>query len=85
MGINIRDNEGNAEAFVRRYQGVPYPSFSDQDGSLVLELQRVVNDARSLPVTIILDKQHRVAAAIYGPTTADHARRTSSEPLERES
>lgn len=68
MGINTRDNEANAVAFVRS-QGIPYPSFSDQDGSLVLDLQRVVNMA-ALPVTVVLDKEGRVAAAIYGPTTA---------------
>jgi len=68
MGINTRDNEGNAQAFVRS-QSIPYPSFSDQDGDLVLQMSRVVNMS-SLPVTVILDKQHRVAAAIYGPTTA---------------
>ena len=55
-----------------RVQNIPYPSFSDQDGSLVLELQRVVNMS-SLPVTVVLDKEGRVAAAIYGPVDGDHA------------
>jgi peroxiredoxin len=82
MGINTRDNEGNAQAFVRA-EGIPYPSFSDQDGALVLQMSRVVNMS-SLPVTVILDKQHRVAAAIYGPTTATTIE-AIVKPLERES
>lgn len=81
MGIDIRDNEGNAEAFIRSYH-VPYPSFFTQDSSLLLGLQRVTS-VPSPPVTIILDKQHRVAASIYGATTAITLR-DIIRPLERE-
>jgi thiol-disulfide isomerase/thioredoxin len=81
LGINTRDNEGNAAAFVRA-EGVPYPSFADQDGRLVLQLQRVL-DISGLPVTVVLDRQHRVAAAIYGPTTAITIEEIV-KPLERE-
>lgn len=81
LGINTRDNEGNAESFVRAHD-IPYPSFSDQDGALVLRLGQVVPVA-AMPSTFILDKHHRIAAVIYGPTTAitleDIVR-----PLERE-
>jgi thiol-disulfide isomerase/thioredoxin len=80
LGINTRDNEGNAEAFVRA-QHIPYPSFSDQDGSLVLDMQHVL-PMSSLPITVILDRQHRVAAAIYGPTSAVTIE-DIAKPLER--
>jgi thiol-disulfide isomerase/thioredoxin len=82
FGINTRDNEGNAEAF-EQSQRVPYPSFFDQDGTLVLDMQQIVN-MRSLPVTVVLDAQGRVAAAVYGPTTAITIKDIVS-PLERES
>ena len=82
MGINTKDVAANAEAFVR-VQKIPFPSFSDQDGSLVLELQRVVNMS-SLPITVVLDKEGRVAAAVYGPTTATTLK-DITQPLERES
>jgi thiol-disulfide isomerase/thioredoxin len=82
FGINTRDNEGSAEAF-EQSQRIPYPSFSDQDGSLVLQMQQVVN-MRSLPVTVVLDARGRVAAAVYGPTTATTIKDIVS-PLERES
>lgn len=82
MGIDIRNDEGSAEAFIRRYD-VPYPSFFDQDSSLLLQLQRVV-PVPGQPVTIILDKKHRVAASIYGSTTAITLQ-VIIKPLERES
>lgn len=81
MGINIRDNESDAESFVRTH-GIPYPSFFDQAGDLRLQLQRVV-PVSSQPETIILDKLGRVAAAIYGPTTAITLK-DIVRPLERE-
>ena len=82
LGINTRDNDGSAQAFARS-EGIPYPSFSDQDGNLVLQMSRVVNMS-ALPVTVILDKQHRIAAAIYGATTAITIE-AIVKPLERES
>jgi|SRR6478735_2796345 len=81
IGINTRDDQSSAEAFVRA-QKVPYPSFSNQSGSLLLELQRVV-PVSAMPETIILDKQHRVAAAIFGGTTAITVTEIV-KPLERE-
>lgn len=82
LGINTRDDTSNAEAFVRAKQ-VPYPSLVDQDGSLVLDLSRVV-PMPGLPITLVLDKQHRVAATIYGPTTTITLT-TLARSLERES
>jgi thiol-disulfide isomerase/thioredoxin len=82
MGINTRDNEANAEAFVRAHH-LPYSSFYDQDGELVLALGRVVAVV-AMPTTIILDRQRRVAAVIYGATTATTIE-AIAKPLERES
>ena len=67
-GIDTKDDAATAEAFVRNNE-VPYPSFFDQDGSLVLDLQSVVN-VQARPSTVVLDKQGRVAASIAGTTTA---------------
>jgi thiol-disulfide isomerase/thioredoxin len=82
LGINTRDDEGSARAF-EAAQRVPYPSFADQDGSLVLKMQSVIN-MRSLPMTVVLDKQGRVAAAVYGVTTATTIKDIVA-PLEHES
>lgn len=82
FGVDTRDNEGNAQAF-RVSSKAPYPSFFNQDGSMVLELSKFVNMSAT-PTTVILDKQHRVAAAVYGPVTATTIR-DLVQPLERES
>lgn len=82
FGINTRDNDADAAAFIRS-QRIPYPSFSDQDGSLILDLQSVIR-VSALPSTVVLDKQGRVAAAIYGPTTTITIK-DIVQPLERES
>jgi thiol-disulfide isomerase/thioredoxin len=82
LGINTRDDAGSAEAFEASHH-VPYPSFSDQSGSLVLQMQSVVS-MRSLPVTVVLDKQLRVAAAVYGPVTTTTVE-DIVKPLEHES
>ncbi|MDX6298732.1 MAG: hypothetical protein QOI51_2589 [Nocardioidaceae bacterium] len=81
MGIDIRNDESSAESFTRTYH-VPYPSFFDQDSSLLLRLQQVV-PVPAQPVTIILDKRHRVAASIYGTTTSTTLK-DIIRPLERE-
>lgn len=67
LGINTRDDADNARAFARATRA-PYPSFLDQDGSLILQLQQVISMA-AMPTTVVVDKQGRVAAAVYGPTT----------------
>ncbi|MGI8701541.1 MAG: TlpA family protein disulfide reductase [Nocardioidaceae bacterium] len=82
LGINTRDSDASAMAF-QRAQHVPYPSFSDQDGSLVVQMQSVIAMS-ALPVTVVLDKEGKVAAAVYGPTTAITIKDIVA-PLERES
>ncbi len=81
LGINTKDNEETALAF-ERSQRIPYPSFSDQDGSLVLDMQSVI-PMSALPMTVVLDKAGRVAAAVYGATTAITLK-DIVKPLERE-
>lgn len=81
MGIDTRDESGAAEAFVRA-QHVPYRSFFDEDGSLLLLLQRAV-PMNALPTTIVLDKHGDVAARISGPVDATTLEQIV-RPLERE-
>ena len=83
LGIDTRDDNDNAEAF-ERSEHLPYRSFSDQGGTLMLDMQSVINMS-SMPMTVVLDKQGRVAAAVYGPTTARLTIKEIVRPLERES
>ncbi|MCC3272527.1 TlpA family protein disulfide reductase [Arthrobacter zhangbolii] len=63
-GVNIRDEKATAEAFERNFN-VPYPSFYDKDGGVLLAMANVV-PPQAVPTTLVLDRQGRVAARILG-------------------
>ncbi len=59
VGIDVRDDRAAASDFVRDRK-ITYPSIYDESGRTLLALK---NYPRStVPSTIILDRQHRVAA-----------------------
>jgi len=65
VGVNVRDQAGNANAFEKTY-GVDYPSLLDvDDGDAQLAFAGDVPPA-AVPTTIVLDKQGRVAARVLG-------------------
>jgi thiol-disulfide isomerase/thioredoxin len=65
VGIDTRDDDAaQALAFQRRYQ-ISYPSLVD-DGALLLALRGAVPPS-SIPSTLVLDGQGRIAARISGP------------------
>jgi peroxiredoxin len=65
IGIDTREsNRSAALAFVRDYH-VPYPSIYDEDGSALLAFHGLLSPS-SLPSTLVLDKQGRVAALVLG-------------------
>jgi thiol-disulfide isomerase/thioredoxin len=66
VGINTRDDTGQAQAYERRFK-VTYPSLVD-DGDLLLSLRGAVT-SQSPPITIVLDDKGRVAARFIGPVT----------------
>lgn len=60
LGVNVRDEmRGAAEDFVRNLN-VGYPSFYDPPGRTLLALRGFPRNV--VPSTIVLDRQHRVAA-----------------------
>jgi len=68
LGINSRDlNEAAARAFVRRYK-IPYPSIYDQQGETLLAFDNTLSPT-SIPSTLVIDEQGRVAASILGELT----------------
>jgi len=70
LGLNIRDSSADkAEAFVRNYD-VPYASLYSPDGRALLSFAGTLNP-RSIPSTVVLDADGRVAASVQGriPTT----------------
>ena len=65
IGILTRDNPANAEAFERRFK-IPYPTVIDD--SILIGFKGSL-PANTIPSTVILDKNGRVAARISGVVT----------------
>jgi thiol-disulfide isomerase/thioredoxin len=59
VGIDVRDNRSDAQDFVRDNQ-LTYPSIYDFPGRTMLQLKGYPRSG--VPSTIVLDRQHRVAA-----------------------
>ena len=70
LGLNIRDaSRDDAAAYVRDLE-VPYPSVYSADGAALLPFAGTLTP-RSIPSTVVLDREGRVAASVNGrvPTT----------------
>lgn len=68
LGINTRDaSEDTARAFERRYN-VPYPSIYDFGGRNLLAFRGTLTP-NSIPSTVVIDAEGRVAASILGEVT----------------
>lgn len=70
VGLNIRDSSAeDGLAFVRNFD-VPYDSIYSPDGRALLSFAGTLNP-RSIPSTVVLDAEGRVAASVQGriPTT----------------
>jgi thiol-disulfide isomerase/thioredoxin len=68
VGIDVRDPARDvAQDFVRDRQ-LTYPSIYDPDGRVLLKLSGYPRNI--IPSTIVLDKQHRVAAVFLRPVLA---------------
>ncbi|MHA7208694.1 TlpA family protein disulfide reductase [Arthrobacter sp. MDT1-65] len=63
-GVNIRDERATAEAFERSFD-IPYRSFDDKDGGVLLDMTQYV-PPQAVPTTIVLDREGRVSARILG-------------------
>ncbi|MGI5450309.1 TlpA family protein disulfide reductase [Streptomyces sp. CA-243310] len=62
VGLNTRDNsKQNAASFEETY-GITYPSLYDPDGKLMLRFPKGTLNPQSIPSTIVLDKEGRIAA-----------------------
>ncbi|MBC7290907.1 MAG: TlpA family protein disulfide reductase [Actinotalea sp.] len=64
LGINSRDDAGNALAFERTFD-MPYPSVHDATGTALAALQGVV-PVQAVPTTVVIDREGHVAARILG-------------------
>ncbi|MGB2839913.1 MAG: TlpA disulfide reductase family protein [Actinomycetes bacterium] len=67
VGINTRDQEAAAIAFEKNF-GITYPSLVDRSGELQLAFRESL-PANSIPSTLVIDRDGRVAARVLGATT----------------
>lgn len=70
MGIDFREGPASGAAFARK-AGITYPSLSDKPGVLILDLQ---GKAPTVPTTLVLDTEGRIAARVNGPVQASTLR-----------
>jgi thiol-disulfide isomerase/thioredoxin len=67
VGVNVRDNDVDAQAFEREF-GVTYPSVVDENGSRLLAFRDTLPPT-SIPSTLVVDRQGRMAASVLGQIT----------------
>ncbi len=67
VGIDTRDTEAAAEAFVRTFN-IPYPSLVDPDGQLLLQFEGII-PITAVPSTLVIDAQGNIAAKVVGRVT----------------
>ena len=65
VGINIRDQSREAAQALERSAGVTYPSLYDPGSETLLEFGAKYSP-RSMPSTMVLDREGRIAALISG-------------------
>lgn len=68
LGVDVRDNQQAAQDFHRDRQ-LPYPSIYDPTGRSLLAMKNYPRGA--VPSTIVLDKNHKVAAIFMTQLLAD--------------
>ena len=71
LGINVKDAEQLAEAFVES-KAITFPSLFDPTGETALAFRDY--PATAIPSTIVLDRENRVAAVYTGEVRQDDLR-----------
>lgn len=69
LGLNVRDNDGAATAFEKRFK-IPYASVGSADSPRVSLAFGGLLTTAAVPMTVVVDPQRRVAARVIGPVTA---------------
>lgn len=66
LGINIRDNDVQKARLFNEQFEVPYPSIFSPDGQALLAFSGTLSP-RTIPSTVVLDAEGRIAASVIGP------------------
>lgn len=74
VGINTRDaNIGLARAFEKQ-QGVTFPSLYDPTGKLLLRFKKGTLNLQTIPSTIVIDRDGKIAARTLQPLSEEKLR-----------
>ena len=65
IGLNVSDQPDAAQDFITEL-GMSFPTVVDREGSILATIPGV--PPKSLPSTVILDREGRIASRIIGPT-----------------
>lgn len=65
IGVDTRDQDAQARAFLQDV-GITYPSLVDSQGQLQIRFSHLFSPS-AVPVTVVLDRQGRIAALFTGP------------------
>ncbi|SFT97782.1 Peroxiredoxin [Actinopolyspora lacussalsi subsp. righensis] len=68
LGVNVRDNRKSAQDFMHNLD-VTYPSLYDPAGKVALALDGL--PLSTVPITLVLDDEHGVAAIFLGSVTVE--------------
>jgi len=69
VGLNTRDYQTAAPKKFIEVFGVPYPSIYDPYGKQLLKFRGQKISASTIPATLVIDKQGKVASRVLGPVT----------------
>ncbi|MGW1638349.1 TlpA family protein disulfide reductase [Streptomyces lavendulae] len=70
LGINTRDRDRDAARSFVRAHGLDFPSLHDPTGALLLRFPPEVLNPQTIPSTLVVDREGRVAVAIGGAVSA---------------
>ncbi|MDF3293142.1 TlpA family protein disulfide reductase [Streptomyces silvisoli] len=75
VGINIRDySTAQSKSFEHSF-GITYPSFYDPDGNLLVKFPRGSLPPQSIPTTLIIDRDQKIAVRALTALTTDQLRK----------
>jgi thiol-disulfide isomerase/thioredoxin len=75
VGINTRDTSKNPAREFERNFNVPYPSLYDPAGKLMLRFPKGTLNPQSIPSTVVLDREGKIAARALKPLSTDDLRK----------
>ncbi|MET8244527.1 TlpA disulfide reductase family protein [Streptomyces sp. NPDC005202] len=75
VGINTRDSNTAPAIAFEKQQGVTYPSLFDPTGKLMLRFKKGTLNPQTIPSTLVLDRDGKIAARSLSPLSEEKLRK----------